>query len=157
MFKQLHNFSTNQVGLVFIALSIGVYFGFAATLAQERLYKRYAPTRGPEARLYTACAAAIVFPAGMFMYAWCAQSSVPWPAACVGIAVRLCCLSYTTHTHHATTGGARGTVRDLRGGVQLPCRCLRFGNSSSTYDISDPCLISRPVRVVGTRRAEPRP
>jgi hypothetical protein len=156
MFKQLHNFSTNQVGLVFIALSVGVYFGFAATLAQEWLYKRYAPTRGPEARLYTACAAAIVFPAGMFMYAWCAQSSVPWSAACVGIAVRLRYLPYPIHAY-VTTGGARGPVRHLRGGVQLPCRCLRFGSSPSTHDVSDPYSISRSVRFVGTRRAEPCP
>jgi hypothetical protein len=87
VFRELHNFSTNSIGLVFISLSIGAYLGFASTLFQERLYRKGVSKRGPEARLYTACAAAIIFPVGMFIYAWCAFPSVPWIALCIGIVV----------------------------------------------------------------------
>jgi hypothetical protein len=58
--------------------SIGALLGFATTLYQERLYRKGVTKRGPEARLYSACAAAIIFPAGMFIYAWCAFASVYW-------------------------------------------------------------------------------
>jgi hypothetical protein len=88
VFRELHGFSTNAIGLVFLTLSIGALVGFAGALYQERLYAHKAAARGPEARLYLACAAALVFPAGMFIYAWCAFASVPWIGLCVGVVVR---------------------------------------------------------------------
>jgi MFS family permease len=67
--------------------SIGALLGFATTLYQERLYRKGVTKRGPEARLYSACAAAIIFPVGMFIYAWCAFASVHWMGLAVGIVV----------------------------------------------------------------------
>jgi len=43
--------------------------------------------RGPEARLYWACAAAFLFPIGMFIYAWTTLPGIPWIATSIGIAV----------------------------------------------------------------------
>ena len=46
-------------------------------------------TRGPEARLYAAMFAAILFPAGMFIYAWCTFPSVHWISLVIGVTVRI--------------------------------------------------------------------
>jgi hypothetical protein len=47
--------------------------------------RRYFPTRGPEARLYLACFAAVMLPAGMFTYAWSSFIFVNWIALTIGI------------------------------------------------------------------------
>ena len=46
-------------------------------------------TRGAEARLYAACAAAIGLPVGIFIYAWTSFSNVHWMAPVVGITVSI--------------------------------------------------------------------
>lgn len=51
------------------------------------LCRRYHPTKGPEARLYSACLAALLFPAGMFIYAWCTFPDVPWIGMAMGVFV----------------------------------------------------------------------
>lgn len=53
-----------------------------------RHFRKYYPTKGPEARLFSACLAAVLFPAGMFIYAWCTFPSVPWIGMAMGIFVR---------------------------------------------------------------------
>lgn len=47
-----------------IEFSFGAVLGFLAQLYQERLYRRYVSKKGPEARLFSACVAAFLFPAG---------------------------------------------------------------------------------------------
>lgn len=44
-------------------------------------------TRGQEARLYSACAAGILFPIAMFIYAWTSFENVNWVGMAVGITV----------------------------------------------------------------------
>ncbi|KAI0741993.1 MFS general substrate transporter [Daedaleopsis nitida] len=86
-FRTVHNFSTGEVGSVFAAMIVGCIFGEAIQIYQERLYTKYHPTKGPEARLYSACLAAVLFPAGMFIYGWCTFSFVPWIGMVIGIFV----------------------------------------------------------------------
>ncbi|EIW78972.1 MFS general substrate transporter [Coniophora puteana RWD-64-598 SS2] len=90
LFSSVYGFSTGQSGSVFAALCIGALLGFLLNTAQERIYRLRFPARGLEARLYTALLAALLFPAGMFIYAWTASPHVPWPAPCVGLAVFMC-------------------------------------------------------------------
>jgi hypothetical protein len=89
VFRDLHNFSTNAIGLAFLSLTVGAWLGFATSFYQERLYRQGHAKRGPEARLYLVCVAAITFPIGMFIYAWCAFPSVPWIGLCIGIVVSI--------------------------------------------------------------------
>lgn len=56
-------------------------------LTHESGRKNFAK-RGPEARLYGAMFAAILFPIGMFIYAWCSFPYVPWIALVIAIVVR---------------------------------------------------------------------
>lgn len=39
VFRDLHGFNTGQMGTAFLALLVGVLFGFASTIHQERLYQ----------------------------------------------------------------------------------------------------------------------
>ncbi|KAI0700142.1 MFS general substrate transporter [Cerioporus squamosus] len=86
-FRSVHHFSTGEVGTVFASMIAGCIVGEAIQIYQERLYAKYHPTKGPEARLFSACLAAILFPAGMFIYAWCTFQSVPWIGMAMGIFV----------------------------------------------------------------------
>ncbi|KAH9479807.1 Ascochitine biosynthesis cluster MFS transporter [Psilocybe cubensis] len=85
VFRDLHDFDIGWIGTVFMAMVIGSIFGFITNFYQESLYQRYFPHRGPEARLYLACFAAILLPVGMFIYAWSSFSSVHWIALTIGI------------------------------------------------------------------------
>ena len=66
---------------------------------------KYHPTKGPEARLFSACLAAVLFPAGMFIYGWTAFPSVPWIGMVIGVFVgrlmlfRLTALKLTRRLH----------------------------------------------------------
>lgn len=53
----------------------------------EQLLRRHVHAKGPEARLFAACGAAILFPMGMLIYAWSSFPSVPWIALVIGIVV----------------------------------------------------------------------
>ena len=87
---------------------IGSILGFFTNFYQETLYqfvfshkckleeddqlltffwyrRRYFPTRGPEARLYLVCFAAVMLPIGMFIYAWSSFVFVNWISLTIGI------------------------------------------------------------------------
>ncbi|KAF7344296.1 MFS general substrate transporter [Mycena venus] len=85
IFEGLYDFNHGQAGLTFAGMTIGSLFGFGTNLYQESLYRKHFPTRGPEARLFAACGAALLFPAGMFIYAWGANASIPWIVPELGV------------------------------------------------------------------------
>ncbi|KAJ7722401.1 MFS general substrate transporter [Mycena metata] len=85
IFGSLYGFNQGQAGLTFVGITLGAFLGFATNFYQESLYRKHFPSRGPEARLYVACAAAVMFPAGMFIYAWCSQASIHWIVPVIGI------------------------------------------------------------------------
>ncbi|KZP26754.1 MFS general substrate transporter [Athelia psychrophila] len=87
VFETLHHFNSGEVGLAFIAIAVGAFLGVMSNLLQDRLYQKNFPTRGPEARLYYACGAGVVFPIGMFIYAWCTFPQVHWIALIIGMVV----------------------------------------------------------------------
>ncbi|KAJ7466776.1 MFS general substrate transporter [Mycena galericulata] len=87
VFQTLYGFNQGQVGTVFLGMTLGAFLGFATNLYQESLYRKHFPTLGPEARLFSACGAALVFPAGMFVYAWGAQARVHWIVPILGVMV----------------------------------------------------------------------
>ncbi|KIY54024.1 MFS general substrate transporter [Fistulina hepatica ATCC 64428] len=87
VFEQLHGFNQGEVGLVFLATTVGPVLGLACNFVQERLYEKYSPMRGVEARLYQAIAGAWLAPIAMFIYAWTAYTSVNWIAQAIAIAL----------------------------------------------------------------------
>ncbi|OCH96367.1 MFS general substrate transporter [Obba rivulosa] len=87
VFRSLHGFSDGPTGTVFVTLLIGCILGILTNTVQERLYQKYVGTRGPEARLFAACGAAVLFPTGMFIFAWSTFSNVPWIVLCIGMTI----------------------------------------------------------------------
>ncbi|TFK23218.1 drug transporter [Coprinopsis marcescibilis] len=89
VFTELHGFNVAQAGLGFLALVVGSLIGFGTNFIQEWLYRKYFPTKGVEARLYSACYAAILFPIGMFIYGASCSPSVHWSGLVIGIMIFL--------------------------------------------------------------------
>jgi len=87
VFKDLHNFNSGEIGTSFLSMAVGTLLGFMTNLYQEKLYQRHFPKRGPEARLYGACVAAIMLPTGIFIYAWSSLTNVYWMGLIVGITI----------------------------------------------------------------------
>ncbi|KAF8074571.1 MFS polyamine transporter [Lyophyllum atratum] len=90
VFKDLHGFNLGQTGAINATLIIGSMIGFMTNFYQERLYHKYFAKRGPEARLHTACFAAILLPVGMLMYAWSSYPNVHWIVQAIGITIFTC-------------------------------------------------------------------
>jgi MFS family permease len=82
---ELHNYTPGQTGLVFLTICAGAIIGFFCNFYQDHLYTKNFTKRGPEARLYAACAAAILFPIGCFIYAWTSYPDVSIAGPIVGI------------------------------------------------------------------------
>lgn len=85
IFRNLHHFNNGEVGVVFVTFFIGSMFGCVGQHYQEKLYQKHQPTRGPEARLYMAMLAGIVFTGALFIYAWCSFANVHWISLCIAI------------------------------------------------------------------------
>ncbi|KAJ7898064.1 major facilitator superfamily domain-containing protein [Mycena leptocephala] len=85
VFEGIYGFNHGEAGLTFAGMTVGSLLGFATNFYQESLYRKYFPTRGPEARLFAACGAALLFPAGMFIYAWGASAVIPWIVPVLGV------------------------------------------------------------------------
>ncbi|KAI0761799.1 MFS general substrate transporter [Trametes elegans] len=86
-FRTIHHFNTGETGTVFASMIVGCFVGLAIQMYQENLYSKYVHKKGPEARLFSACVGAILFPAGIFIYAWCTFEYVHWMGMAMGIFV----------------------------------------------------------------------
>jgi hypothetical protein len=53
-------------------------------LVQERLYRRYAPTKGVEARLYAPMVAGVVFAVGCLITGFTARPNIHWIGSAIG-------------------------------------------------------------------------
>jgi MFS family permease len=74
--------------LPFLALLIGIFGGAATNLFNQRFYiKRYKANNNravPEARLPPMMFGSVVFAAGMFIFGWTSDRSIPWIAPVIG-------------------------------------------------------------------------
>lgn len=74
--------------LPLLALFIGILFGAAANLYNQKFYiSRYAANDNhavPEARLPPMMAGSIVFAAGLFTFGWTSDNRIPWIATAIG-------------------------------------------------------------------------
>jgi len=87
VFGTLYGFGPGEVGAVFGTICVGTLLGFVTNFWQEKLYRENVATRGPEARLYSACAGGFITVIGCFIYAWTSYSHIHWIAPCIGITV----------------------------------------------------------------------
>lgn len=85
--QSLYGFNVGDTGSAFIALTLGSILGFFASRYQETLYRKHVDAKGQEARLYLAMAAAFLLPIGVFMWAWTADSNVPWIVPLIALTI----------------------------------------------------------------------
>ncbi|WOO83005.1 Efflux pump atB [Vanrija pseudolonga] len=84
MMRNLWGFNTEQVGLMYFTTCIGAVFGLCGGQIQEHLYRKKAPTRGIEARLYAPMAGGILFSIGCFITGFTALPNIHWIGSAVG-------------------------------------------------------------------------
>ncbi|EPQ30522.1 uncharacterized protein PFL1_02048 [Pseudozyma flocculosa PF-1] len=86
-----YGWDATEQSLVLLTLTLGGALGYGFNFHQERLYarqtKKYGGKPPPEARLYYACAGAVVVPVGLFIFAWTGQPSVHPAAPIVGLTI----------------------------------------------------------------------
>ncbi|ORY29132.1 major facilitator superfamily domain-containing protein [Naematelia encephala] len=87
-----YGFSIGQAGTVQVCVFLGGVLGFISNFHQDRLYARAARKNGgrapPEARLYWAAYGGLLFPLGMYVYAWTSRpGSIPWPVPAVFLTI----------------------------------------------------------------------
>jgi hypothetical protein len=70
---------------------VGALLGFTSNLHQQRLYAREAQRQGghapPEARLYWATIGGLLFPIGMFAFAWTGRPDIHWIVPMIALCI----------------------------------------------------------------------
>ncbi|KAH7399822.1 MFS multidrug transporter-like protein [Cadophora sp. MPI-SDFR-AT-0126] len=139
VFKSVYGFTTEQAGLVFLAIGIGCVLAVPTVLACD--YWLYQPkvreskrnggsgAVAPEYRLYPAMIGSIGLPIGLFWFAWTARSSVSWaspvvsaiPFAWGNLSIFIAAATYLIDAYQALNGAsavaANGLLRYTLGGV----------------------------------------
>jgi len=86
-FETTYGFDVSQTATVYLSLFIGTVLGFFANMYQDVLYRKYVHRKGPEARLYIACVAALAIPTGMFIFAWTSSPRIHWIVPAIGLMI----------------------------------------------------------------------
>ena len=81
-----YGFGAGKNGAALASATIASFLGCAINLYQEKLYTRNVATRGPEARLYASMAGGLLFPSGIFIFAF-AQGRGSWAGPCIGLTI----------------------------------------------------------------------
>lgn len=127
MMRHIYGFHLEGVGLMYLTTAIGSVFGLFAGKAQEKLYKRMAPRKGVEARLYGPMVAGVVFAAGCFITGATASADVHWIGSAIGQVIMIAAIMtiyvtaftyvsecYGTYASSAIAG--QSTSRNMIGG-----------------------------------------
>ncbi|KIW83053.1 hypothetical protein Z517_02296 [Fonsecaea pedrosoi CBS 271.37] len=124
VFQTRHNFSVEQSGAVFAAISIGSVLATLLSIYQERLAKKRWPklNNSPEGRLYFPCLEGALLPIGLFWFGWTTYSSIPWisPVLAIGCAqmgifvIYLAVFNYLADVYHRYASSALAAQSFMR-------------------------------------------
>jgi hypothetical protein len=89
VFESTYHFHGGTVGLAYLGIGIGMFLGlFISGATSDRvvakLTERNGGERKPEYRLPLMIPAALIIPAGLFLYGWSAQYAVHWIVPIIG-------------------------------------------------------------------------
>lgn len=92
VFEGQYGFSSSSVGLTYLGVGIGSFFGLVFCGAiSDRLVKSLAERKGgtpkPEYRLPAMFIGAVIVPTGLFLYGWTADKKVHWIAPIIGTGI----------------------------------------------------------------------
>ncbi|KAK3643011.1 hypothetical protein LTR56_008881 [Elasticomyces elasticus] len=89
VYRSVYSFDSTQVGGVYTAVVVGSILGAAMSIAQDYVCRRYWPAAStrPQSRLYLACVATLLLPAGLFMFGFTSRASIHWivPTTAIGM------------------------------------------------------------------------
>lgn len=93
VFRKVYDFSTEESGLVFLAIGVGCLLAAPTVLLCDRYFyqphvrRSHAEGRNgvvtPEYRLYPAMIGSFGVPVGLFWFAWTARSDISWASPVV--------------------------------------------------------------------------
>jgi hypothetical protein len=117
VFTTQYNFTVEQNGAVFAAVSIGSIIATLISVYQEKLALRFIKdpeNYTPERRLYLSCVQSVLMPAGLFWFGWTASPSIPWIVPTIAIAcatigiysIYLATYNYLADTYHRYASSA---------------------------------------------------
>lgn len=90
VFQEIRGWGQLVGQLPFLALLVGILFGAAANLLNQKFYvKRFHANNNravPEARLPPMMVGSVFFAAGNFIFGWTSKPSIHWMPSCVGAA-----------------------------------------------------------------------
>lgn len=145
VFEDTYGFSESTVGLVYIAMGVGMLLGLGLLGAtSDRLMKHLASktpegTIKPEFRLPPLMYLSPLIPGGMFIYGWTAQYQIHWIVPLIGtlfvgvgmIAVFLCISTYLVdaYNRYAASAMAANTVLRSIFGALFPLFGLNMYNT----------------------------
>ena len=86
-FANVYGFNLGQVGISYSAQVVASILGTALTFYTEKLYRDDVKRSGPEARLWSGMAGAILFPLGCWLFTWSSWASVHWIVPLIGIVI----------------------------------------------------------------------
>lgn len=126
-FSSIYHFSTEQSGLVFLAVTFGCFLAFFTVLYCNKVWylgqaAKYPPNRiPPEHRLYPAMIGSIGLPIGMFWYAWTARADISWaspvfaivPFAWGNLCVFVSTTQYTADAYHGSVVASQASANSL--------------------------------------------
>ncbi|KAI5481154.1 Major Facilitator Superfamily protein [Pseudohyphozyma bogoriensis] len=84
--EEVYGFNIGQCGLVFFSVIVGASIGHVTNRYQEKLYQKRVAKQGPEARLYAALVGAVLFPSGLFIFAF-SQGRGHWMGPICGLVI----------------------------------------------------------------------
>lgn len=87
VYREHRGWSALSSSLPFLGMLVGVLFAMVINISNQPRYIRAVEKAGgkpvPEARLLPMAVGGLLFVIGLFMFAWTAPKSVPWPASVV--------------------------------------------------------------------------
>ncbi|KAI0199515.1 major facilitator superfamily domain-containing protein [Astrocystis sublimbata] len=91
IFQTQHHWSGDQSELAFLGVTVGMLIGVFHSIYNNKYYVRIAAKHGgfppPEVRLKIALPASVIFPAGLFIFAWTNGAGIHWIVPIIGIAI----------------------------------------------------------------------
>lgn len=142
IFEGNYGFSQGTVGLVYIALGIGMMIGLVMQQASgNRIMENLANKRNngkpkPEYRLPPMIAAGFFVPAGLFLYGWTAQYRIQWAVPLLGtllVGIGICIININinlylvdAYTVYAASALAGSTVLRSIFGATFPLFALQL-------------------------------
>ncbi|KAM3538740.1 hypothetical protein ARSEF1564_008346 [Beauveria bassiana] len=132
VFRSVYEFSSRQVGLVYVAVVAASILSATIAIAQDPVLRRIWPHRStsntPESRLLSTSVQSVLLPAGLFWFGWTSRPEIHWifPVLAIGactmgiFSIYLAVFNYLADTYgrySSSAQAAQSMCRNLLAGI----------------------------------------